>query len=143
MKAKKPFVLSPFGRKCATPQGLMVLQQICVVSLIALIALCIAWEGKLAPLKPGGSLLILKVVPLLLPLFGILRGKRYTFQWSSMFMMIYFTEGVVRAYSDTGLSAQLALIEVALSSVFFMASIFYAKYSSVGVQEVWRAGNTK
>ena len=58
MKAKKPFVLSAFGRKCATPQGLMVLQQICVVSLIALIALCIAWEGKLAPLKPGGSLLL-------------------------------------------------------------------------------------
>ncbi len=143
MKIKKPFVLSAFGRKCATPQGLMVLQQICVVSLIALIALCIAWEGKLAPLKPGGSLLILKVVPLLLPLFGILRGKRYTFQWSSMFMMIYFTEGVVRAYSDTGLSASLALIEVALSSLFFMASIFYAKYSSPSVQEVWRAGNDK
>ncbi len=140
MKAKKPFVLSPFGKKCATPQGLMVLQQICVVSLIALIALCVAWEGKLAPLKPGGSLLILKVLPLLLPLFGILRGNRYTFQWSSMFMLIYFTEGVVRAYSDTGLSAQLALVEVLLASAFFMASIFYSKYSSPGVQEVFLKG---
>ena len=98
---------------------------------------------QISAAKTGRFMLILKVVPLLLPLFGILRGKRYTFQWSSMFMMIYFTEGVVRAYSDTGLSAQLALIEVALSSVFFMASIFYAKYSSPGVQEVWRAGMNK
>ena len=96
-------------------------------SLIALIMLCLAWETVLAPLKPGGSLLMLKAVPLLLPLFGILKGKRYTYQWSSMFILLYFTEGAVRAWSDTGLSAQLALIEVVLSLIFFMCTIFYAK----------------
>ena len=97
------------------------------VSLIALIFLCLAWESVLAPLKPNGSLLMLKAVPLLLPLFGILKGLRYTYQWSSMFILLYFTEGVVRAWSDTGLSAQLALIEVILSLIFFMCAIFYAK----------------
>ncbi len=97
------------------------------VSLIALIFLCLAWESVLAPLKPNGSFLMLKAVPLLLPLFGILKGLRYTYQWSSMFILLYFTEGVVRAWSDTGLSAQLALIEVILSLIFFMCAIFYAK----------------
>ena len=96
-------------------------------SLIVLIFLCLAWEAVLAPLKPGGSLLILKAVPLLLPLFGILKGKRYTYQWASMFILLYFTEGCVRAWSDNGLSAKLALLEVTLTLTFFMCAIYYAK----------------
>jgi uncharacterized membrane protein len=97
------------------------------VSLIVLIILCLAWETILAPLKPDGSLLMLKAVPLLLPLFGILKGRRYTYQWASMFILLYFTEGAVRAWSDTGLSAKLALIEVVLSLIFFICAIYYAK----------------
>ncbi len=99
-------------------------------SLIALILLCLAWEGWLAPLRPGGSLLILKAVPLLLPLFGILRGKRYTYQWASMFVLLYLTEGTVRAYSDTGLSSALAWAEIALSLHFFVSAIFFARLSA-------------
>ena len=98
-----------------------------IASLIALILLCLAWEAFLAPLKPNGSLLILKVLPLLVPLFGILKARRYTYQWAGMLILFYFTEGVVRAWSDTGLSAQLALVEVALSLIFFVCAIFYAK----------------
>ena len=49
-----------------------------IASLVALIFLCLAWELWLAPIRPGGSLLALKVLPLLVPLFGVLRGKRYT-----------------------------------------------------------------
>jgi len=97
------------------------------ISLISLILLALAWETVLAPLKPGGSLLMLKAVPLLLPVFGILRGKRYTYQWSSMFILLYFTEGVVRAWSDEGLSAQLAAMEIILSVAFFSCAIFYAR----------------
>jgi uncharacterized membrane protein len=96
-------------------------------SLIGLILLCLAWETVLAPLRPGGSLLVLKTVPLLLPLRGILQGKRYTYQWACMFILLYFTEGVVRAWSDKGLSAMLALIEVTLSVIFFLSAIFYAQ----------------
>lgn len=98
-------------------------------SLISLILLSLAWETFLAPLKPGGSLLMLKAVPLLLPLFGILRGKRYTYQWACMFILLYFTEGVVRAWSDQGLSAQLAMLEVTLSLVFFFCAIYYARFT--------------
>ena len=39
---------------------------------IGLILLGLAWELYLAPLRPGGSWLVLKVVPLLLPLMGLL-----------------------------------------------------------------------
>lgn len=85
---------------------------------IALILLGLAWELFLAPLRPGGSWLVLKVLPLLLPLRGLLHGRRYTFQWTTLLVWAYFVEGVVRAVSDAGLSAQLALVEVALTVLF-------------------------
>ena len=103
-------------------------------SLIALIIFSLAWEGVLAPIKPEGSKLILKAVPLLLPLFGILNGRRYTYQWASMFILIYFTEGAVRAWADRGLSAKLALIEVLLTVIFFACTIFYAKLTRTSVK---------
>lgn len=98
-------------------------------SLIALILLCLSWEIWLAPLHVNGSLLFLKALPLLAPLFGVLKGKRYTYQWASMLILFYFIEGAVRAWSDGGLSAQLALIEVALSLIFFTCAIFYARHT--------------
>ena len=100
---------------------------VAIGSLVGLIVLCLAWEIWLAPLRPGGSWLMLKVVPLLLPLFGILRGERYTYQWASMFVLFYFTEGVVRAWSDRGLSASLAIGEIILSVIFFVAALAYAR----------------
>lgn len=105
------------------------LQAIASASLIALIFLCLAWELWLAPIRPGGSLLVLKTLPLLLPLMGILKGRRYTYQWAPMLVLAYFTEGVARAWSDKGLSAWLGGGEVALSVTFFLAAIYYAKFS--------------
>ncbi|MDR2881404.1 MAG: DUF2069 domain-containing protein, partial [Azoarcus sp.] len=77
------------------------------VSLLALITLCLLWEGWLAPLRPGGSWLILKGLPLLPAVSGVLRGRRYTSQWLSMLVLLYFLEGVVR-FNDPGLIGVLA-----------------------------------
>jgi len=96
-------------------------------SLIALIFLGIAWELRLAPVQPGGSALVFKILPLLLPLFGILHGKRYTYKWSSLLILLYFAEGLVRGTSDQGLSQQLAIIEALLSAVFFAAAVIYVR----------------
>ena len=92
--------------------------------------LCVAWELFLAPLKPGGSWLVLKALPLLVPLFGVLHARRYTLQWTTLFIWLYFAEGVVRAYSDTGTSALLAAIEAALSLAYFAAAVVYLRRSS-------------
>lgn len=97
------------------------------VSLVALIALCVAWELALAPLRPNGSWLVLKVIPLLLPLRGVLKRDNYTLQWSSMLILLYFMEGIVRATSDKGLSATLGWVEVALTCIFFFCSISYLR----------------
>jgi uncharacterized membrane protein len=97
------------------------------LSLVALIALSLAWELWLAPLRPGGSLLALKALPLALPLGGILKGRRYTYQWSSMLILAYFAEGVMRGWAETGMGRGLALAEIFLSLVFFAAAVGYAR----------------
>ena len=101
------------------------------VSLIALIALCVTWELFLAPLRPGGSWLVLKTLPLLMPLFGILHGKRYTYQWACMLVLFYLAEGLTRGWSDKGLSQMLAWLEVILAAIFFFASIAYARLAAI------------
>ena len=96
------------------------------ISLLALIALCVLWEVWLAPLRPGGSWMMLKALPLLPAVFGVLRGRRYTSQWLSMLSLLYLTEGVLRA-SDPGLTGVFALIEVALSVALFTSTMLHAR----------------
>lgn len=98
-----------------------------IVSLIALIALCLAWELRLAPIQAGGSWLVLKTLPLLAPLFGILHGRRYTHQWASLLILAYLAEGLVRATTDTGMMRVMAGLEVALATTFFVASVYFAR----------------
>ena len=96
------------------------------VALLALIALCVIWEGWLAPLRPGGSWMMLKALPLLPAVFGVLRGRRYTSQWLSMLSLLYFTEGVLRA-TDPGLTGVFALVEVFLAVVLFTGTMLHAR----------------
>lgn len=95
--------------------------------LLLLILLCLFWELWLAPLRPGGSWLALKVLPLLWITPGILRGRLYTFRASTMLILAYFAEGTVRAYTDLGISGLLALAEIALSGLFFVAAIAHVR----------------
>src|SRR3954470_23429261 len=98
-------------------------------SLLALIVLCIAWELWLAPLRPGGSWLALKVLPLLPALPGVIKGRPYTFGWAMMLVLAYFTEGVVRAWSERGTTATLAAIEIVLALAFYVTAICYVRAS--------------
>lgn len=97
-------------------------------SLIVLIAWLLAWEMLVAPLKPGGSLLALKVIPLLLPLRGVLKRDVYTLQWSSMLILLYFIEGVVRGYSDRDeMSRMMGWGEAALVCIYFACALLYLR----------------
>jgi uncharacterized membrane protein len=101
-------------------------------SLAALIALCLAWELWLAPLRAGGSWLALKALPLALPVAGILAGRRYTYQWTSLLVLAYFVEGATRAWAERGAAQALALAEVALSLALFASAVACARASARG-----------
>ena len=82
---------------------------------IALIALGIAWETVLDPIRPGGSWLALKVVPLVLALRGLRQGRIYTFKWMSLVVWIYVGEALVRIVGLTASERLLAWNSLALS----------------------------
>ena len=103
------------------------LRRIATGTLAALIVLALVWELWLAPLRPGGSWLALKVLPLLAPLAGIAKGRAYTYQWSMMLVLAYLAEGCVRAYAEQPPSSTLALLEIVLSATFFVTSIAYVR----------------
>lgn len=99
-----------------------------VTSLVILCVWLLAWEIVVAPLHPGGSLLALKVLPLLLPLRGVLKRDLYTLQWSSMVILIYLIEGVVRAWSDRPeMSRLMALGETMLVCAYFLFALLYLR----------------
>ena len=98
-----------------------------VGSLLGLIILGLAWELVLAPLRPGGSWLALKVLPLCLPLAGLLKNRMYTYRWVSLLVWLYFTEGVVRAWSDKAPGNYLGLLETTLCLLLFVACALHVR----------------
>jgi uncharacterized membrane protein len=96
-----------------------------VAATLALIALGLAWELWLAP--TGRGTLALKVLPLLVPLPGLLRLRLYTYRWLSLAIWLYVAEGAMRAGSEHGLSASLAASEVVLALVVFTACCLHIR----------------
>ncbi|MBB6562322.1 putative membrane protein [Acidovorax soli] len=96
-------------------------------SVMALIVLCLAWELVLAPVRPGGSWIALKALPLCIPLAGLLKNRMYTYRWVSLVIWLYFTEGVVRGWGDKPPSQWLAWIEILLCLVLFTACTLHVR----------------
>jgi uncharacterized membrane protein len=101
------------------------IRAVTALGLLALIALGLAWELWLAP--TGNRTLALKVLPLALALAGVSKQRLYTYRWLSLLVWIYFTEGAVRAGSERGISAGLALLEVALSLLLFAMCVLHVR----------------
>ncbi len=112
----------------ALPPFISRTRALAVGSLLGLIVLGLAWELWLAPVRPGGSWLALKVLPLTLPLAGLLKNRMYTYRWVSLLVWLYFAEGVVRATSDRGLGVPLAIIEVLLCLTLFTACAMHVRW---------------
>ena len=97
-------------------------RRVVVAAFAALAVLAVLWETVLAPLRPGGSLLVLKAVPLVLALPALARGRVRAFQWWSMGVLAYLAEGVVRGMTDVGtMSRTLGWIECALAAIAWTA----------------------
>lgn len=92
-----------------------------VLALVLLVALGLAWELWLAPLRAGGSWWALKVLPLIAALPGLLRYRMHTYRWLALLVWAYFVEAAVRAVSERGLSATLAALQLALTLLLFAA----------------------
>ena len=101
-------------------------QLLALAAFVDLFILCVCWEWFISPLRPEGSWLILKALPLLLPMRGIWKGNAYTMQWASMLILLYITEGLVRI-TESGWNFYLAILETVLATVAFMSLLMYLK----------------
>lgn len=110
----------------ALPSIVALTRAVAVASVLALIALGLVWELWLAP--TGNRTLALKVLPLAIPLAGLLKNRMYTYRWVSLLVWLYFTEGVVRATSDRGPSVPLAVAEVVLCLALFAACAVHVRW---------------
>jgi uncharacterized membrane protein len=99
-----------------------------VSSLLGLIVLSLLWELWLAPLRPGGSWLALKALPLCIPLAGLLKNRMYTYRWVSLVVWLYFAEGVIRLQGDAWPSKGFAAIEILLCLMLFTASALHVRW---------------
>jgi uncharacterized membrane protein len=96
-----------------------------LVLLAALVLLGLVWELWLAP--TGSRALALKVLPLVLPLSGVLGMRLRSFRVLSLLVWVYVAEGAMRAVSDGGVSAQLAALEVVLCFALFAACVLHIR----------------
>jgi len=108
-------------------QKINLLYYLSVISLIGLIFLNLFWEIFFNPLDGNGSWMVVKSLILLIPLPGVLKKNRYTYQWSSMFIWLFIMEGIVRFYSEYGVSSNMAALQISLGFLFFFSSIFFCK----------------
>ena len=109
------------------PAGLDLTRWLAVGSLLGLILLGFLWELWLAPLRPGGSWWVIKVLPLCIPLAGLLKNRMYTYRWVSMLVWLYFTEGVMRAWGDAWPSNALAGLQITLCITLFVACALHVR----------------
>lgn len=92
---------------------------------LALIVLTLLWDGLFAPLHTGRMLLLIKLLPLCLPVRGIVSGRIYTYQYCSMLVLAYFTEGVMRLFDAPSGSLYFAAAQTVLSVAFFVLCLCY------------------
>ena len=115
----------PTAEAIAVPRLLRSTRAGVVVLLAALVLLGLAWELWLAP--TGSRALALKVLPLVLPLAGVLGSRLRSYRVLSLLVWVYVAEGAMRAVSDRGLSAQLAALEVLLCLALFTACVLHIR----------------
>ena len=118
--------MNPELALAALPARVVHTRTLALACLMALIVLCLAWELWLAP--TGRGTLALKALPLALAVPGLLNWRMYTFRWLSLVLWLYVAEGAVRATSDRGLGAPLALLEVLLCLVLFAACAAHIRW---------------
>lgn len=71
--------------------------------------------------------LAIALLPMLLPLRGLLHGRRYTHAWASFLALPYFAFGVDAVVHRTQMK-WLGAILVLLSALWFCGCMFYSRY---------------
>ncbi|MEF9943503.1 MAG: DUF2069 domain-containing protein [Burkholderiaceae bacterium] len=97
-----------------------------LASWAALFIWCLLCELVLAPIRPGGSWLAIKALPLLIPLRGMIKRNPDSMQWALLIVLAYLAEGLVRVFEPAPYR-EAAAGEIAFATLFFVAAVMYLR----------------
>jgi uncharacterized membrane protein len=109
------------------PRSQHAIGRVAVSGLVALVLLLVLWELTLAPLRPGGSWLALKALPLALLLPGAMRGSLNALRAAALVLPLYAAEGIVRGWSESGRHAVVAWTAAVLAVAAFAAVLAFVR----------------
>lgn len=116
-----------------TPEPAAPRARLALTSHLLLVALTLLWEGGFAAKGPPGFWLAVKLLPLLPPLPGLLRGRLRSYVIASLIMLPYLTEGLVLTWTERtlglarGSAWPWALGEVVLALTFLGSAAMYVR----------------
>lgn len=105
-----------------------------VIGVGLLVLLELMWELWLAPIRPGGSWLALKALPLALLWPSLARGAHRAGQWLALLLPFYATEGIVRAWSEPGRYRVVAATVTVVAILAFVALLASMRQRQRGAQ---------
>ncbi len=94
-----------------------------LVAWIGLVILTIAWEGWLAP---AWGWLVIKSILLLVPLFGMLHGKRGHFTVAALLSMLFIIEGIVVSWTGYSVAGHDIAVRTCAALEILLVLAFYA-----------------
>jgi uncharacterized membrane protein len=104
-------------------------QRFALIGYIGLLVLMPIWLFLIAP-REGHSnafIFVVYILPLLLPLKGIIQDKPYTYAWANFIVMFYFIHGFTLLWVA---QEQLiwVLLELTFASLMFIGCTYYARH---------------
>lgn len=86
------------------------------------------WHLILVPSTMGKwTTLVITVVPLLLPMWGIITRKPYTYAWSNFIVLFYMLHGLTLIW-DRPDERLYVIIELILAAMMFVGCSYFAKF---------------
>lgn len=112
----------------ATAQTIRQLRVLALASYLGLLALMVIWQltCNCSSSLSVGFRLGFWVLPLLFPLYGIIRGHAYTHAWANFILMWYFLHSLTMLYVDPS-QRDWAIAELILTSMAFIGCTGYAR----------------
>lgn len=121
----EPELSQPVAKKPITKR----FQRFALIGYIGLLILMPVWLFLIAP-REGHSnsfIFVVYILPLLLPLKGIIQDKPYTYAWANFIVMFYFIHGFTLLWVA---QEQLiwVLLELIFASLMFIGCTYYARH---------------
>lgn len=127
MKRKKKKIIT------VTARHLHVTRAMALFGYFGTMGFLMLWVIRLAPPQiPKSIALAIGLIPLLLPLRGMLHGRVYTHSWAGFLALPYFAFGIDAAIHRTEKS-WLGVVLVILSTVWFFGCVYFSKYKKLSV----------